>query len=185
MNLERARARAGELAHGLKTPLAVLDVLARDFSKTGAATASKEICDQVDVMNRHVRHTLARARAAVADPFSNRRTRVRPIARRIVNALSRLPDAERLSWDINIDDAFALPFDEDDLTEILGNLLDNARKWARHRIIVDGQEINDSLIFEVDDDGPGMPDAEHDADQWRDATRRLKSGDGIGPANRA
>jgi signal transduction histidine kinase len=180
MTLERARARAGELAHGLKTPLAVLDVVARDLSKTGAAMASEEIRDQVDVMNRHVRHTLARARAAVADPFSNRRTRVRPIARRIVNALSRLPDAERLSWDINIDEAFALPFEEGDLTEILGNLLDNARKWARHRIIVDGQEVDDSLIFEVDDDGPGMPDAEHariDGETRPDATR---AGTGLG-----
>ena len=131
-------------------------------------------------MNRHVRHTLARARAAVADPFSNRRTRVRPIARRIVNALSRLPDAERLSWDINIDDAFALPFDEDDLTEILGNLLDNARKWARHRIIVDGQEINDSLIFEVDDDGPGMPDAEHDRINGETRPYASRAGTGLG-----
>ena len=181
-DLERARTRAGELAHGLKTPLAVLDALARDFQIKGSKAEAAEIRDQVDTMNRHVRHVLARARAAIADPLRARRTPVRPAAERIVGALSRLPDAERLSWHIELADTVMVPFDVVDLTEILGNLLDNARKWARRRIVLDAREIGGNLVIDVNDDGPGIPETGAPHALHGQRLDDAKSGTGLGLA---
>lgn len=158
--LQRARAQAGELAHGLKTPLAVLDALAREQHVNGSKSLATEIRDQVDQMNRHVRHALARARMALRSPVRERHTPVRPTAEKIIKALSRLPDANRITWQIEIPEKITAPLDVTDLTEILGNLLDNARKCARQKIVLRGCEDGRALILDIDDDGAGMPRAD-------------------------
>jgi signal transduction histidine kinase len=179
-DLERTRTRAGELAHGLKTPLAVLDAVARDLHLKGLKAAATEVREQVDAMNRHVRHALARARTAIADPLRARRTPIRPAAERVVNALSRLPDADRLSWQIDLAGTVTAPFDAADLTEILGTLLDNARKWAQHRIVLRAREVGGTLVLDVEDDGPGILESE--APQILQGQRfdDAKSGSGLG-----
>lgn len=156
-DLERARTGAGDMAHGLKTPLAVLDALAR---RTAAAdpVLSAEIAEQAHAMGRQVERTLARARAA-AGGLRRRTCPVAPVIERIMGALKRLPEGEALRWEISAPDGLGFPADEGDLTEILGNLLDNARKWAHRRIRVSGQAAAGEACLVLEDDGPGMSEA--------------------------
>lgn len=156
-DLERARTQAADMAHGLKTPLAVLDALARR-THTSHPTLSQDIAEQARAMARQVERTLARARAATGG-LRRRACPVAPVAERITGALKRLPDGEALRWESALPEALAFPGDEGDLTEILGNLLDNARKWAHRRIRVSGRADGEGGRLVVEDDGPGMSEA--------------------------
>ncbi|GJE80608.1 MULTISPECIES: ATP-binding protein [Methylorubrum] len=156
-DLERARTGAGDMAHGLKTPLAVLDALARRTEGRHPALAA-EIAEQAQAMGRQVERTLARARAA-SGGLRRRACPVAPALARVVGALKRLPEGEALRWEIAAADELAFPGDEGDLTEILGNLLDNARKWAHRRIRVAGRVEGGEAHLVMEDDGPGMSEA--------------------------
>ncbi|MDP4003762.1 ATP-binding protein [Methylobacterium sp. NEAU K] len=156
--LIRARAAAADMAHGLKTPLAVLDALAR---RTGSADPglSTEIAEQARAMGGQVERALARARIAPAGDLRRRACRIAPVAERLVATLRRLPEGDSLDWQIAVPDAFAYPGEEGELMEVLGNLLDNARKWAHRRVRVSGRSESGCLRLTVEDDGPGMSDA--------------------------
>ncbi|CAO4181984.1 histidine kinase [Methylorubrum aminovorans] len=156
-DLERARTGAGDMAHGLKTPLAVLDALARRTEGRDPALAA-EIAEQAQAMGRQVERTLARARAS-AGGLRRKACPVAPALEKIVGALKRLPEGEALRWEIAVADGLAFPGDEGDLTEILGNLLDNARKWAHRRIRVSGGAEAGEGRLVLEDDGPGMSEA--------------------------
>jgi signal transduction histidine kinase len=78
---------------------------------------------------------------------------------KIAAALKRLPEGEALRWEIAVQENLAFPGDEGDLTEILGNLLDNARKWAHRRIRVSGRAEGGEAGLVLEDDGPGMSEA--------------------------
>ncbi|MEH3116476.1 MAG: HAMP domain-containing sensor histidine kinase [Methylorubrum populi] len=153
-DLSRARTGAGDMAHGLKTPLAVLDALARRTEGRDPALAA-EIAEQARAMGRQVERTLARARAA-SGGLRRRACPVVPVIERIVGALKRLPEGEALRWEIVVPGGLGFPGDEGDLTEILGNLSDNARKWAHRRIVVSGREADGEGCLAIEDDGPGM-----------------------------
>lgn len=156
--LERYRNALADLAHSLKTPLAVL---------RGALDGNAEppelrrtLGEQLERMNRTVDYQLQRAaasgRIALSAPLS-----VAPVARKILDSLSKVY-AERaplLKADIAPNTVFY--GDEGDLLEILGNLADNACKWCRRQVTVraypaDG-EGKTELVVEVEDDGPGIP----------------------------
>ncbi len=156
-DLERARTGAGDMAHGLKTPLAVLDALARRTQAADPGLAA-EIAEQAQAMGRQVERTLARARAA-SGGLRRRACPVAPALERIVGALKRLPEGEALRWETGIAEGLFYPGDEGELTEILGNLLDNARQWAHRRIVVSGGVEGGSGRLVIEDDGPGMSEA--------------------------
>ena len=86
----RAPARAADLAHGLKTPLAVLAVLAADVRDAGHARVADEIDAEVGVMKGHVERELARARSAQVPPLSHQATPIRPVAERLIAALGKI-----------------------------------------------------------------------------------------------
>ncbi|MHB2207323.1 ATP-binding protein [Methylobacterium sp. CM6257] len=153
--LVRARDAAADMAHGLKTPLAVLDALAR---RTGPADPglSAEIAEQARAMGGQVERALARARIAAAGDLRRRSCRVAPVAERLVATLRRLPEGDSLDWTVAVPDSLAYPGEEGELMEVLGNLLDNARKWAHRRVRVSGEADPGTLRLTVEDDGPGM-----------------------------
>jgi signal transduction histidine kinase len=153
--LVRARDSASDMAHGLKTPLAVLDALAR---RTGPADPglSAEIAEQARAMGGQVERALARARIAASADLRRRTCRVAPVANRIVATLRRLPDGDSLDWTVAVPDALAYPGDEGELMDVLGNLLDNARKWAHRRVRITGAIDPEGLGLTIEDDGPGM-----------------------------
>lgn len=153
--LARAQTQAGDMAHGLKTPLAVLAAIARRAAEERPGLA-REIEEQAEAMSRQVERSLARARAAASGRLRKRATPVAPVVAKLVGALRRLPDAESLVWDVSVANDCAYPGEEDDLTELLGNLLDNARKWAHRRVVVRSFERGPDRVLRIEDDGPGM-----------------------------
>jgi signal transduction histidine kinase len=156
--LVRARDAAADMAHGLKTPLAVLDALAR---RTEAAdpTLAAEIVEQARAMGGQVERALARARIAAAGDLRRRSCRVAPVAERLVATLRRLPEGGSLDWVVAVPETLAYPGEAGELMEVLGNLLDNARKWAHRRVRITGTAEAGRRILAVEDDGPGMSPA--------------------------
>ncbi len=174
-SLERARRRAGDLAHGLKTPLTILSTIARDLRKSGRQTQADDIEEQAEAMLRHVEQAMARARLSSGKGLNV--TILRPVVDRVVSAISRLPGAEDLGFEIEVPADATVQIEQGDLTELLGNLLDNGRKWGKTRVRLRYA----APLLVIEDDGPGVPDDELKGISERG--RRLdesKQGSGLG-----
>ncbi|WP_334175789.1 HAMP domain-containing sensor histidine kinase [Pseudoxanthobacter sp.] len=155
--LVAARSRAGDLAHGLKTPLAVLEAVARDLEAAGDDEHARQVRDEVGRMEAHVRRALAQARAGLAAAQMNVSVDAARSTRRLVETMRRLSTGRRLEITLAAPPALALAVDETDFMEIAGNLIDNARKWAAARVAVRLVPDGRRAILEVADDGPGLP----------------------------
>lgn len=153
----RARARAADLAHGLKTPLTVLTADAARLREIGETAIAAELDSLAQAMRRHLDHELSRARIAGRTRATRWATPVRGVAEGVVATLKRSPDGERLTWTITAAEDLTVAADADDLTEVLGNLLENAAKWARRAVRVTAAAGTDVRLT-VEDDGPGVPD---------------------------
>lgn len=153
----RARARAADLAHGLKTPLTVLTADAARLREKGEAAIAAELDLLAESMRRHLDRELSRARIAGRARSPKAATPVRNVAEGIVATLKRTPDGERLRWTIAIAEDLAVAADADDLSEVLGNLLENAAKWARREVRI-AAAAGASVRLTVEDDGPGVPE---------------------------
>jgi signal transduction histidine kinase len=154
--VERARTQAGDLAHALKTPLAILGAVARQAAAGGHKDLADPIDEQVTQMRRQIDRVLARARAGIAAALGREAVAVAPVAEKVVRAFKRLPRTKTLHWECEIAPGAVFPGEEGDLTEMLGNLLDNARKWARSRIRLTAGVATGVLTLRVEDDGPGL-----------------------------
>lgn len=161
-SIGRAREQASDLAHGFKTPLAVLSAVARDLKRAGRVAPAAEIETQVDLMGRHVRRELARARTGGASTAALGGTAVLAVVDKVVAAMRRIAGDRDLDWSVSGDVKIRFAGDETDLLEIIGNLCENAGKWARTRVQIDVQATGDSVDLSVDDDGPGIPDGAED-----------------------
>lgn len=149
--LLRARQRAGDLAHGLKTPLTVLSAISRDVASAGLTTQARDVEAQTEHMRRHVERELARAR--LASGHAAALTPVRMTIERLMEAIKRAPRGESLIWTLRVPPGTQAAIEKGDLTELLGNLLDNARKWARTTVEI---SLEDGALV-IGDDGPGVP----------------------------
>jgi len=157
--VQRARTQAGNLAHAVHTPLSVLaNAAAQD---TGPL--AQLVQEQVSVARRQVDYHLARARAAAAVRATGLATPVLEPVRALLRTMTRLHDARDLSFEL-APQAQDLAFrgEAQDLYELLGNLIDNAGKWARTRVVVDVQREDGQLCITVDDDGPGIPEEQRE-----------------------
>lgn len=152
----RAVARAGDLAHGLKTPLAVLAHEAAQATAAGQGELAGAIEQQIDRMRRQIDRHLALARSAAAGTAAAARTPAIASAEALARTLLRLHAGRGLRIDLDVDAAHAFRGQREDLDEMLGNLLDNACKWARSRIALVSAVEAGQLILRVDDDGPGL-----------------------------
>ena len=153
--LETARSRAGDLAHGLKTPLTALTMLAGRLRDEHKADFAGELEQQLNGLNKHVERELSRARIAASTAMA--RTSVEPIVARLFKTMEKLPRGDGIDWRLNCEPELVAPVEETDLTEILGNLLDNARKWAGSEVGITARSIAGSVELLIDDDGPGVP----------------------------
>jgi signal transduction histidine kinase len=155
--IARARTRAADLAHGLKTPLTILASDAEELRTRGETVIADEIAAVTDSMRRHVERELARARArsrlggGAAQP-------VHSVVDRVVAVLRRTPRGQSLHWEIDMARDLAAPVDAQDLAEIFGNLGENAVKWAASRVRIAGRREDRAVTVSVEDDGPGNPD---------------------------
>lgn len=159
--ITRARARAADLAHGLKTPLTVLSADAEQLRARGDTHLADEIEILAAGMRRHVERELARvrtglrARSGPAEP-------VRPVIKQVVGVLRRTPQGRKLSWEIDAADGLRVRMDAQDLAEILGNLAENAAIWAAGAVRIAGRRDGDTVTLRVEDDGPGVPEEQID-----------------------
>ena len=154
--VQRAIATAGDLAHCLKTPLALLAMDAERATAAGHRELAAAIGEQVDRMRREIDYHLAHARAAASGSTTGARSVVLESAEGLVRTMSRLYADRRLSLDMNVPGSHAVRVQREDLDEMLGNLLDNACKWARERVVIESVLAGDRLVITVDDDGPGL-----------------------------
>lgn len=158
----RARVQAGQLAHSLRTPLAVItDEAERMAERPGCAAGAKALLDQAEAMEQQIEYQLAKARRASGQPYAARRVRLPDLAQPIIRAMERLhPDKVfRIAAD-NCPD-IELPLDAVDYAELLSILLDNAGKWAHHAVTLTFTRRPDGVISAIiTDDGPGMNDDE-------------------------
>jgi signal transduction histidine kinase len=159
--LARANARAGDLAHGLKTPLAVLANEAATLARTDRELAGT-IAQQVAQMQRQVEYHLAHARAAAAGAATYARCPIAESADALRRALLRLHSERGLTIDVEVTPGDEFRGRREDLDEMLGNLLDNACKWARSRVVISSSRAGDRVTIVVDDDGPGIDPALRD-----------------------
>lgn len=150
----RARAQAGNLAHALKTPLAILGQAA---GAAGPSEFSALVSEQVQVAERHMQWHLARARAAATQRVPGQRTVLEPVLRNLLRTMDRLHADRHLDLaadDVSADLAFA--GEEQDLQEMVGNLLDNACRSARSAVVVRALREGSWLRITVNDDGSGI-----------------------------
>jgi signal transduction histidine kinase len=178
--IEAARARAGDLAHGLKTPLTAVSMVAEKLRQRQEPELAEELEQQLTGLKAHVERELTRTRSA-ANSTVTQRTSVHPLAARLLRTMERLPRGDRLAWRLDCAPDFAAPVEEVDLAEILGNLLDNARKWARSEVIVAAKPAAGGVELAIEDDGPGVSEPDR-ALVMRRGTRLDESvpGSGLG-----
>ncbi|BCX81273.1 two-component system, OmpR family, sensor histidine kinase PhoQ [Methylomarinovum caldicuralii] len=152
-HLTRYRNTLADLAHSLKTPLAVLRGLEREALP---ADARRTLADQVARMQRLVDYQLQKAAAqGAASPL--RSVRLRPVLERICASLDKVYRDKGVTLTLDCDAELRLPLDEGDLYELLGNLLDNAYKWCRHRVRVAADASGGEIRLCIEDDGHGIP----------------------------
>jgi signal transduction histidine kinase len=156
--IERARARAADLAHGLKTPLQVLSGDVARLRGRGEAAIADDIEQVATAMRRHVDRELARARLAAGggDATSD----VAAVVDRVLAVIVRTPAGAALRWTTAIPAGAAARIDPDDLAEAIGNLVENAARHAARRVGVNAGVDGDDLLLEVVDDGAGIASAE-------------------------
>ncbi len=154
--VRRARARAGDLAHGLKTPLQVLAGDIARLREKGEPAIADEIEEVANAMRRHVDRELARAR--LASSHAKASSDVRAVVARVVSVARRTPDGARLSWHIDAPDGLTACIDPDDLAEALGNLIENAARHARTEVRIGADRGEAAIVVTVADDGPGILD---------------------------
>ena len=161
----RAVSKAGDLAHGLKTPLAVLAQEAERTEAAGHHDLAATMSQQVERMRRQIDYHLAHARAAASGAMPGAHCDVRVSAAGLARTLARLHAERGITIDIQVDAGHAVRCRREDLDEMLGNLLDNACKWTRSRVVASSRlldasaETRAAIEIAVDDDGAGLPDA--------------------------
>ncbi|RVD51262.1 histidine kinase [Mesorhizobium sp. M00.F.Ca.ET.151.01.1.1] len=180
--VERSRTQVGNLAHSLKTPLAVL----LNEGRALGGAKGQLIAEQAASMQKQIDHYLQRARVAAQRDSVVYRTPVAPLVQRMVRVLQKLNPRTSLSLSLPATE-IVFAGEREDLEELLGNLLENAMKWARSAVAVSVVPLvsKDESLFEIsiEDDGPGIPE-----DKAREAMKRgrrldeTKPGTGLGLA---
>lgn len=177
--VDRARARASDLAHALKTPLQILTGDAVRLKEKGENEIADDIGVVADAMRRTVDRELARAR--ITHRGSPQRTNLAATAAQILNVVQRTPDGNRLEWHTHIDASLEVRLDEDSLSEALGNILENASRHASSTVMIEAKSADGSVRIVVADDGGGIaPDRLQDV--VKRGVRLDEKGSGLGLA---
>jgi len=152
----RALTTAGDLAHGLKTPLAVLNREAERAAAAGHTEVAAAITRQVDRMRRQVDYHLAQARASASGGNPGVRCHVLTSADGLARTMHTLHADRGVRVDVNVPHEHFVQGQREDLDEMLGNLVDNACKWATSRVTITSSLESGVVVIDVDDDGAGL-----------------------------
>lgn len=155
--VQRAQAKAGDLAHGLKTPLAVLGHEADRLTRSSQFEPAAVIGQQVEKMRRQIDYHLAHARAAASGATLGAHSSVLESVEGLARTMARIHAEKGVILSIDVSPAHAVRVAREDLDEMLGNLLDNAHKWAKSRVAASSSVKGAVVTIAIDDDGPGVP----------------------------
>ena len=153
--IERGRSAAGNLAHALKTPVAVLQTLIEQLPAAQQAAFQAEL----ERLNGAVRHHLARAAAAGPAGLGggvDLATALEPV----VHGLSTLAKRRGLSFEQSLQSTEPVHIEQQDIQEMVGNLVENAVNWAHSQVHLSVVQSTDGLVITIEDDGPGLTDAQ-------------------------
>lgn len=172
-DLVRARRRAADLAHGLKTPLAALAAQSARMREGGAAEIADGLDSSIAAMRAAIDGELARTRISLV--HEGRSTVALPLIERIVAVIEQTEAGERIAFSLACAEDATLPLASDDAAELLGPLLENAARHARRLVHVAVESGDGALALVVGDDGPGLDTAQRGEAILRGA--RLDSGE--------
>lgn len=161
--IDRARTQVGNLAHALKTPLAVILNEARDGSAPDGKVPDDKVVEQATIMRDQINYYLDRARMAARAQTVGRVTETKPALEALQRALTRIYRDKGITIELNVLEEPRFRGERQDFEEIVGNVLDNACKWARTRVAVTldlagatARGATRRLAIRVEDDGPGL-----------------------------
>jgi signal transduction histidine kinase len=152
----KAHRKAGDLAHGLKTPLTLLNQQADRARAAGQTELAGAILQQVERMRRQIDYHLAHARASASGGNPGARCHVVTSADALARTMQTLHADRHLTIDVHAPHDHFVRSQREDFEEMLGNLVDNACKWARTRVEIRSTIDNGHVVTTVDDDGPGL-----------------------------
>ena len=182
--VERARTHVGNLAHALKTPLSVL---VNEAAARPADPLAQKVLEQTDIMRDQVARQLERARLAARSAVVGTLIEVPPVVTALARTMEKLHRDRNIAIDLDVPAQARFRGEQQDLEEMVGNLVDNACKWAQSRVAIEviaSEPASDGrgrVRIIVDDDGPGLSAAERE--QVARRGRRLdesKPGSGLG-----
>jgi len=154
--VDQALKKAADMAHGLKTPLALLNQEADTADAAGLHDVADQIRLQVAQMRKQIDYHLAQARATVSGATPGLQCEVHVCAEGLVRTLRRLCAGRELDIAVNVPASHVVKGRAEDVDEMLGNLLDNACKWAKSKVRLESQASDGYVVITVDDDGPGL-----------------------------
>lgn len=175
--LQRAKTRAGDLAHGLRTPLQVLQIEIERLSREGQTEAAQRLTTLAKTMRQHVERELSKARRATSMRVA--RAHVPTAIDQVVRVVQMTPQGQNIEWHTEICEHVHANIDIDDLSEAIGNVIENAARHARHVLSIKCHLDASDVIIEVCDDGPGIPE-ERQAEALSRGGRLDERGSGAG-----
>ncbi|HSD92328.1 MAG TPA: ATP-binding protein [Methyloceanibacter sp.] len=177
--VDRARTHVGNLAHALKTPLSVI----ANEARTQEGPLAAKVVEQAELMRTQITHHLDRARVAARSSVIGDVTDVDQVLQALKRTLDRIYEERGLEVEVAAGAGLKFQGERQDFEEMVGNLLDNACKWARSRVTVGAEQPDGAARFTVvvDDDGPGLTEAERArAVQRGQRLDETKPGSGLG-----
>ena len=183
--IERARTHVGNLAHALKTPLSVI---VNEAASRGEDAFAVKVREQTAIMRDQVTRHLERARLAAGLSSIGTVTEIRPVLIALARTMEKIHHDRGIAIDVEAAENLRFRGERQDLEEMVGNLVDNACKWAKSRVAVEVAQprrdaSNPSVSLLIDDDGPGLSASEREEMQAAQRGRRLdetKPGSGLG-----
>ena len=153
---ERYKNTLGDLAHSLKTPLAIIRSQIESLTDVSAA---EQINDQVESMSNIVRHQLNRATSSIQKTYLSP-VDIKHICERIVGALKKVYRDKNLTINLHISDSIYVLAEKDDLLEVFGNIIENACKYSASQVSITAQTSPDTVNVLIEDDGPGIEESQ-------------------------
>jgi signal transduction histidine kinase len=160
--VQRGRLQAANLAHGLRTPLAIMLDEAARLADRGEAESAAALTRECDKMQRQISYHLARARAAAPLPVTGQIAVIDDVVSPIVAAFRRLYANQGITITCSGQVGLTAACDPVDLCEIISSVIDNACKWASARVHVSWASTEGKARIVIDDDGPGIPEADRE-----------------------